>query len=754
MASPRKLDSKQAALEKRKRSEPDLDSIHFTVDSALLRELGERLVGQPHIALAELIKNSYDADATKVVIEFSDNTIEVLDNGHGMNFEEFRRFWMRIGSPHKQEQKVSRNFKRPVTGSKGVGRLAVQLLGNMLEMRTVSDENEGSELEAHVNWDEAIHAGELTKAVARYQKIGPATSFPDDAKHGTAITLSGLNQKWDSEEIVNLARAVWWLQPPFRSNPRLKSEKQKEFTIELKSPDPAAVEEFDTQMRAYLDIWHARLVGRLKPSGNGGRTVGHAHVELSLEFRDEATMPWTYEVSDDALQSLVFEIRVFHLKHRQRYGIQVGQAKQYLNEHGGVHVYDAGFHLPYYGVEHDWLDIEIDHSHRLSRSKLLPKSLQVPEGMNFLPTQSRLFGVVHVDTSAERHLVKNTVKAKRPEYLQIQISRDRLVDNQAYRTLRSIVRTAIDFYAMQEAKRALEDAEAIRPIERATEKFRRVDEVLENFREEIPKPIYLKLREDVKDAVEASQTEAELISRQVGLLGSLATAGISALAYEHEVNIQMHLLEGVVDQLESIKKGGGASENRLNNLSKQLRQWIERARSTRALFSPLLNEENRAAKGRFKAKVIVEDVKRQIQALARGVEISTDDMEESLRLPDAGFPEWSAIFQNVFINAINAMLDSKRKQIAVSSSSSGRERCILVQDTGSGVELKSADDLFKPFVRKLKISRARQELGLGGTGLGLTIVRMIANNLNCKVGFVEPEGKFGSAFQLSWKELK
>ncbi|MEI6128403.1 MAG: hypothetical protein WCQ99_17805, partial [Pseudomonadota bacterium] len=36
----------------------------FSVDSMLLRELGERLVGRPHIALAELVKNSYDADAT------------------------------------------------------------------------------------------------------------------------------------------------------------------------------------------------------------------------------------------------------------------------------------------------------------------------------------------------------------------------------------------------------------------------------------------------------------------------------------------------------------------------------------------------------------------------------------------------------------------------------------------------------------------------------------------------------------------
>src|SRR6266480_1869671 len=96
------------------------ERISFTVDAALLRELGERLVGRPHIALAELIKNAYDADATQTVIRFEDDRIEVIDNGHGMTRDDFRDFWMRIGSPHKETQTVSKKLKRPLTGSKGV----------------------------------------------------------------------------------------------------------------------------------------------------------------------------------------------------------------------------------------------------------------------------------------------------------------------------------------------------------------------------------------------------------------------------------------------------------------------------------------------------------------------------------------------------------------------------------------------------------------------------------------------------------
>src|SRR4051794_10549842 len=104
-----------------------MPTLPFTVDSALLRELGERLVGQAHIALAELIKNSYDADATVVDVAISNDRIVVSDNGHGMTQRTFRDYWMRVGSPHKAGQ-ASPSYGRPLTGSKGVGRLAAQFL--------------------------------------------------------------------------------------------------------------------------------------------------------------------------------------------------------------------------------------------------------------------------------------------------------------------------------------------------------------------------------------------------------------------------------------------------------------------------------------------------------------------------------------------------------------------------------------------------------------------------------------------------
>ena len=121
-----------------------MPTLPFTIDAELLRELGERLVGKPYVALAELVKNSYDADATEVTINFAPNkrSIEISDNGHGMTVDEFKKFWMRIGTIHKREEERSRNFGRLMTGSKGVGRLAVQFLANKLTIITIpEDEN-------------------------------------------------------------------------------------------------------------------------------------------------------------------------------------------------------------------------------------------------------------------------------------------------------------------------------------------------------------------------------------------------------------------------------------------------------------------------------------------------------------------------------------------------------------------------------------------------------------------------------------
>jgi DNA mismatch repair ATPase MutL len=71
-------------------------TLQFSVDSALLQELGEKLVETVHLALSELVKNAYDADATEVEVVFETTEsgverIKIIDNGTGMNFDSVQK---------------------------------------------------------------------------------------------------------------------------------------------------------------------------------------------------------------------------------------------------------------------------------------------------------------------------------------------------------------------------------------------------------------------------------------------------------------------------------------------------------------------------------------------------------------------------------------------------------------------------------------------------------------------------------------
>lgn len=709
----------------------------FKVDSALLRELGERLVGRPHIALAELIKNSYDADATRAVITFEADSIVVEDDGHGMTFEEFNDFWMRIGSPHKEKLGRSRKLNRPLTGSKGIGRLSVQFLGEGLEMRTVSAGETSTELVAKVDWREAVHAGNLTEAVARYDEVPAETRFAGRSRSGTRLTLTRLNHRWTAEEFEELAREIWPLQPPFD-----EPQAAHAFYVDLKSPNQHVVDRFKEQMRAILDIWHARLDGHLLE--DGADTPGTRKVRLQLRFSDGHQERTTYDIGDCHLHRLDFQIRVFHLQHRQPKGIRVQDARDYLNHFGGVHVYDAGFHLPYYGADEDWLGIEMDHSHRLSRSKLLPERLQVEDGLSFLPTNSRLFGVVNVNTASERELSDEDSR----DMLLIQVSRDRLVDNKSFRDLRRIVRWAIDYYAMQEAKRAYEQAAKLPDEERVEERADRLQDVLTRHRKEIPAPVYSTLRTEVRRIVRSARAESDRLAAQTGLLGALATAGIGALAYEHEVAKQFHAIRRIARTLQS----DDFDIDGVDVIAEELKAWVKRAKATRALFVHLLDEENRQKVARFKARELADHVVKQVRPFLRGVTVRTSQIPQSWRLPEASYVEWSALLQNVFLNASNAMLGTDRKQLSVIPRTQDGTQALLVEDTGVGVDVATSHELFEPFVRRLEIPESRRAAGLGGSGLGLTIVRMLADSIGCRVRFVAPDDGFSTALQISWRK--
>ncbi|TNE78826.1 MAG: histidine kinase, partial [Bacteroidetes bacterium] len=124
----------------------------------LIHTIGSDLIGDSFAALVELVKNSYDADASEVNIVFKyteiENeralTISIKDNGHGMDFDTVINKWLVPATDDKLKRKISKNGSRVLQGRKGIGRFAASILGQEMTISTVDLNGEKSE--AVIDW--------------------------------------------------------------------------------------------------------------------------------------------------------------------------------------------------------------------------------------------------------------------------------------------------------------------------------------------------------------------------------------------------------------------------------------------------------------------------------------------------------------------------------------------------------------------------------------------------------------------------
>lgn len=700
--------------------------LQFSVDSRLLEELGERLVGKPSMALAELVKNAYDADAETVRITldpYESGRILIEDNGHGMTMEDFAQYWMRVGSQHKRDQKRSRKFRRPFTGSKGVGRIATQMLSKSLRLISVTEAAPTRRIRAHLEWAKAITTGDLVDVVV--QITDEQLRYPQD--HGTTIVLEGLQDEWSMDTVRDLAAAIWQLQPPFGRLVHDAEDAGGDFDVRFSGIDRSHEVAFRDQMSAILSLWTAKAVGEVRE--------GEFIMSLQFRGREPIRFPPTENL---AVNHANFELRFYELAGRQPMGIRVQDARDYLTRHGGVHIYDTGFRLPFYGEkDNDWLLISYDMSRRVTLSELLPREMkQIRRGMLSLPQWNQVLGVVEINTAVE------------PE-LEVTITRDRLVDTRAFRELRDLVRQAIHWYANEKARRRL--AGRIGPIQPlVTTPTRDFHETLNRARPHLPEDVFVGLEDAYTDSIDASRRVTEQAERRASALGAFATAGIAAIGYQHELGRQFLLLEHLAEVLPQAGGDDLAVRSELLEFQRKLRQIAKRARDIGMLFAHLVDHENVHEVKAFPARKTVESIVQQVSSIQSGVTFDLTGIAPMLRLPPAAYAEWVSIFQNALFNALNALVDSDERVIAVRSEDDGELRRILIEDTGSGIDLEESDALFEPFKRGISISRERRELGFGGSGLGLTIMRILAGSRGVQVGFEPPSSGFATSLMLEW----
>jgi HSP90 family molecular chaperone len=122
------------------------EGLYLTFHGRIIDSLGIQMYQSPVAAIAELISNAWDADATEVYVELpetldGDAVVKIRDNGSGMTFAECQRAYLNVGRDRRAEGKGQSNLKlRPVLGRKGIGKFAGFGIAQVLTLETTSRE--------------------------------------------------------------------------------------------------------------------------------------------------------------------------------------------------------------------------------------------------------------------------------------------------------------------------------------------------------------------------------------------------------------------------------------------------------------------------------------------------------------------------------------------------------------------------------------------------------------------------------------
>lgn len=318
-----------------------MSKISFKVSARTAKLIGLENFSNEEGAIIELVKNTYDADSANCILLFDlvytetedkeggilyqtdkqNSKIYIIDNGIGMTKDIISNQWMTIGTDDKLYQHLSEN-RRVKTGAKGIGRFALNRLGSITELLTISKKtNEG--LFWKVKWTDFDQTGTTVSQIKadledrsnlnlkteilnkftnneRLKKLLNEMAFDT----GTIIEISNLNDNWEPGQLNNLFSNLEMLLPP---------KEQSDFEIHLFSNSDN--ENFGKVKTAYYDDYDYKLEAKYKGNENGDVEIIITRNELDIDsienryaevFDFDAMKKHPYRLEDFQKKSITF----------------------------------------------------------------------------------------------------------------------------------------------------------------------------------------------------------------------------------------------------------------------------------------------------------------------------------------------------------------------------------------------------------------------------------------------------------------
>jgi len=386
----------------------------FRVDLGLLRELGERLISRDEVAVVELVKNAYDADATVVKVLLDEDRIEIRDNGSGMDRSEIEEGWLTIGTAVKKKNTKTKRGRR-VLGEKGLGRLAVLRLGKRVTIRTKKYGKPCHRI--LMDWEHARTELDRNEFIPLEQMNLHVTTDDDShfpKGHGTSVLVQNLNSSWDERSVdrlkVFLARLV---EPELPGQDRfaIKLYRGKE-RLEITPPPFTKKPHYRMVVKVMDDgEYSGELEWNIQDASGREQITGRRFSNLTGP--DGETITWK-PVTDRGCGGFEFRLHVW-----DRDATELSGHKQELTQWSGVSLLRDGFRVVQPDI--DWLGLNLrrvqNPTMRLSTNQVIGNVLISADRNSCLIDKTDREGVVESEAFAIMksaiHELMNILERKR-----------------------------------------------------------------------------------------------------------------------------------------------------------------------------------------------------------------------------------------------------------------------------------------------------------------------------------------------------
>lgn len=742
--------------------------IRFNVNAYTAKLIGRENVSNLEGAILELVKNTYDADATKCILYYDEKNkvLYIMDNGVGMSEEIIERHWMTIGNSSKSTNFISKSG-RVQTGAKGIGRFALDRTGDTCVMYTKNQESKDI-IQWKVDWRDFDKKENLTDITAEIDYIkGNLYDNIDGNKYldgmlkkyfkntGTIFKITNLREEWNIDLIKNIKKSLATLIPP-----DIENEFAIYFFYEEQNEKEALI------ISENIDAYDYKIQFRVQ---NNGTTIikldrnefdfkdklDEVIKKAKFKKEDKEYFLGKEKIINTTLEELVdntetkglgkFDGTIYFNKistvkedSKKYYYKDITGRKNFSDIFGGIKLYRDNFRVRPYGEKdsssYDWLLL----GNRRAKS---PAAISHTSG-KWRVSADQISGVINI----------SRMNVNLPD----QANRQGIVETKEFKLLKEILIEIISKFEedRQYVGRKLNELyykenETEQTQEEVREKAKKQEE---NKKEKNDKEDYKVDAGKVHKAFEEKDEQIRDLQDENRMLRNLATTGIVVNQYIHETKESVNNVGTNIMVVKELLTEDRDIENAIKKIN-DAQKYVETMNSWYDVTLGSIRRDKRTMKFNDINSLISTQMNLWKKVLERQ---NIDIIYNGKDIPDIKcFPfEIESIISNLIANSVYAFKGINNKKINITLLEFADGIKIEYSDTGCGLipEYKKQPDKILEALETSKRNRIGEKIG---TGMGMWIIAGIVKSYDGKIDLSKnKKEKTGFHIDIYLKTLK